>query len=139
MVKRGKSLRKPATARKAPILPKRASGAIDPKKEIEFLRRELADALERQNATSEVLEVIGRTPGELEPVFQSMLENATRICDAKIGILWKYEDGAYTAIAVRGVTPAYHEYLHNGPIRAGPQPALGPAPPTNPPIHSLPI
>src|SRR5262245_6027288 len=89
------------------------------------LLSEQRESLERQTATSEVLKVISTSPGELEPVFQVMLENATRICEARIGILFRYEDGAYTAMAMLGVTPAYGEYLNSGPIRPGPTTGLG--------------
>ena len=81
--------------------------------------QELNEVLEQQAATAEVLRVISSSPGELEPVFQAMLENATRICAARIGILFRYQDGAYTAVSLLGVTPAYAEYLNRGPIRAG--------------------
>src|SRR5262249_50803258 len=79
--------------------------------EVQARTHELSEALEQQTATSEVLQVISTSPGELEPVFQAMLEKATRICEAKIGILFRYQSGAYTAVATLGVTPAYAEYL----------------------------
>src|SRR6478609_4265956 len=107
MVKRGKSVRKPAAARRAPTVPKCAPGNIDLKKEIESLRRELAEALERQNATSEVLQVISSTPGELQPVFQKMLENATRVCGAKFGTMILLEGDAVRRAALYNVPPAY--------------------------------
>jgi GAF domain-containing protein len=86
---------------------------------------DLSESLEQQTATSDVLQVISRSPGELEPVFQAMLENAVRICEAKIGILFRYADGAYSAVSLLGVAPAYAEYLNRGPIRPGPTTGLG--------------
>jgi len=59
------------------------------------LKKKLAEALEQQTATSEVLGVISSSPGELEPVFQAMLGNAVRICEAKFGVLHEYAGGAY--------------------------------------------
>jgi len=67
--------------------------------EIARLRRELDEALAQQEATSEVLRVISRSPGELEPAFQTMLENATRICEAKFGFLWLAERDGFRAVA----------------------------------------
>jgi hypothetical protein len=65
------------------------------------LKKKLAEALEQQAATSEVLGVISRSPGELARVFQAMLENATRICEAKFGILFRYEGGVFHPAADR--------------------------------------
>jgi GAF domain-containing protein len=86
---------------------------------------DLTESLEQQKATFEVLKVISSSPGDLEPVFRAILENATRICGAKIGILFRFDDGAYTAVATLGVTAEYHEYLNRGPIHPGPGTGLG--------------
>ncbi len=99
------------------------------------LLSELRETLERQTATSEVLKVISRSPGELEPVFQAMLQNATRICAAKIGILWGFDDGAYRAVSLLGITAEYAEYLNRGPIHVGPATGLGRLASTKQTVH----
>jgi GAF domain-containing protein len=99
------------------------------------LLNELRESLQQQTATSEVLGAISRSPGELQPVFDAMLENATRICEAKIGILFRYENGAYSAFATLGVSPEYAEYLNRGPIRPGPSTGLGRVAITKQTIH----
>jgi len=81
---------------------------------------DLSESLEQQTASFEVMKVISSSRGQLEPVFRSILENATRICGARTGILFRFDDGVYTAYATLGVTAEYNEYLERGPIRPGP-------------------
>src|SRR5262245_38496750 len=88
-------------------------------------QRELSEALERQAATDEVLRVISSSPGELEAVFQSMLEKATRICEAQFGILHLYEGDAFRTVAFHNAPPAFVEERKRAPIRPGPNTALG--------------
>ena len=86
--------------RKTPV-PKRpdAAKAVAPAKsslsgnetEVARLRRELNEAVEQQKATTDVLRVISSSPGQLEPVFRAMLENAVRICEAKFGIMFRFD------------------------------------------------
>jgi GAF domain-containing protein/anti-sigma regulatory factor (Ser/Thr protein kinase) len=73
--------------------------------------RELSESLEQQTATSEVLHVISRSPGDLKPVFQAMLENATRICDAKFGVLQLHEGGGFRIGAIHNAPPAFAEAM----------------------------
>ena len=64
--------------------------------------RELSESLEQQTATSEVLQVISSSPGELEPVFAAMLANAARLCTASYGVMWLREGDAFRSAALHG-------------------------------------
>ena len=87
--------------------------------EVQARTRELSEALEQQTATLEVLGVISSSPGELEPVFQAMLANAVRICEAKFGTLYLREGDAFRAAALHNAPPAFVEFWQRGPHRPG--------------------
>ena len=87
---------------------------------------ELRQSLEQQTATADVLRVISSSPGELEPVFEAMLENATRICEAKFGVLQLSEDGGFRAVAMHNAPPAYAEARRRAPVMH-PSPSAPPA------------
>src|SRR5262249_19929842 len=77
------------------------------------------EALEQQTATAEVLGVINSSPGDLTPVFDSMLEKALGLCGAAFGGLWTFDGKCFVIAAVHGVPPALAEYFRE------PLPALG--------------
>src|SRR4029077_3730099 len=94
--------------------------------EVQARTRELSAALEQQTATAEVLQVISSSPGELEPVFQAMLENATRICAAQLGFLWLADGDGFRAVALHGVPPTLGAARPRDQIfRFDPKAALG--------------
>jgi GAF domain-containing protein len=94
--------------------------------EVQARTHELSEALEQQTATSEVLRVISGSPGELEPVFRSMLENATSICEADLGTMALYEEGGFRHVALHGAPPAYAELRRREPmVRPHPEAPLG--------------
>src|SRR5262249_27087939 len=87
---------------------------------------DLSESLEQQTATSEVLGVISSSPGDLEPVFQAMLENATCIYEAKLGNLLLYEGDAFRVAAMHGAPQAWDELRRREPvIRLTPKNPLG--------------
>jgi len=86
---------------------------------------DLTEALEQQTATSEVLRVISSSPGELEPVFEAMLENAVRICEAKFGAMYLSEADAFRIVAMHNAPPAFAEMRQRNPtFRANPRVAI---------------
>src|SRR5215469_3922107 len=123
MRRRSRASSKPTKARsrkaKAPNAVRHSSSSASGQEtELVRLRRELSEALEQQAATSEVLRVIGGSPGELEPVFQSMLENATRICEAKFGTLFRFDGKVFHLAACAGAPLEYIEFhTRRGPFQ----------------------
>jgi GAF domain-containing protein len=88
------------------------------------LLNELRESLQQQTATSEVLSTISSSPGELRPVFDAILENATRICEAKFGTLFLREGDLFQAAALHNAPPAFAEMRKRQPVRPGPKTAL---------------
>src|SRR6266700_705286 len=110
----------PKAKRKTKAKTRHSSGpsAADLRRELSRRTVELAEARERQAATTDVLQVISSSRGKLGPVFEAMLANAMRICTAQCGFIYKMEAGAMRAMAEIGVPPAFAEYrrqhLHTG-------------------------
>ena len=78
--------------------------------------RELTESLEQQTATSKVLQVISSSPGDLEPVFAAMLQNAVRIAGAKFGNIYRWDGEAFRLLATCNTTPAFAEARKRLPI-----------------------
>jgi signal transduction histidine kinase len=100
------------------------------------LLNELRESLQQQTATADVLSIISSSPGELEPVFLVMLQNAVRVCEAKFGNLFLYEGDAFRIVALHGAPPAYAEARGRDPlVRPPPDSALGRAASTKQVAH----
>ena len=85
---------------------------------------DLTEALEQQTATSEVLQVISSSPGDLEPVFAAMLEKAVRMCDASFGNIYRWQDGALHLVAAHNTPPALAEARRRLPLVPGQHPII---------------
>ena len=93
--------------------------------EVARLTRELNEAREQQTAASEILEVISSSPGDLQPVFATMLEKAVRICDAKFGNIYRWDGEALHLVATHNTPPAYAEERRRSPYRPYPHSPIG--------------
>jgi GAF domain-containing protein len=125
----------PRRGRKPTVAPRGAASEARLKQRVAQLTHKLNEAIEQQTATAEVLRVISISPGELEPVFQAMLANAVRICEAKFGILYRYDGTLFHTVGIFGVPSAYADYLKREPIRPSLQNGLGRAVQTKRLIH----
>jgi len=107
------------------------------KKKIELLTRELSEALDREKATSEILGIISSSPTDLEPIFETLLANATRLCEASYGTLWLCEGDAFHIAAVHGeVSAAYAaERPRGGVFRVSPGLTIARAARTRQTVH----
>jgi len=106
MTKGRRANRQISGARKTP------KASSDLQKENAALKHELAEAREQQSAASDVLRVISSSPGHLQPVFDTILTNATRLCGAKFGTLNLYDGDVFRNAAVYNVPPAFAATQH---------------------------
>src|SRR5215813_2629203 len=131
MKHRNKSGKAAKTRRRRLVRPRTAKvgyprkSIVDPTERIAELEHRLNEALEQQTATSEVLEVISLSQGELGPVFATMLANAVRICEAKFGNLFLYDGTGFTPAAWLNTPQSFVDFYAATPYRAGPQTSLG--------------
>ena len=103
--------------------------------EVNARTRELTQSLEQQTATSEVLNIISSPAGELEPVFQKMLENATRICGAQFGTMTLYDGERFNTVGGYNVPPAYADTQLQVSFVPHPKSGLGMIARTHQPVH----
>ena len=105
------------SAAKTASRPKSSSGA---ETEVARLSGELSEALARQSATSDVLQVISRSTGDLQPVFEAVLENAVRLSDARFGTINRWDGEALHLVATNKLPPAFAEFRKRLSYRPGP-------------------
>src|SRR2546430_1463983 len=128
---RGRKLRSTGTKPKARVS-NRPNSLSELNKQLEARTRELAEvrghlsqALEQQTATSEVLRAITGSPGDLKPVFEAILTNARRLCEAKFGHLLIYDGERFRVAAVHAAPSKLTDFLNRGPFPAGAATGLG--------------
>ena len=92
--------------------------------ELQARNRDLTEALEQQTATSEILGVIASSPTDIQPVFQTILENAVRLCEAQNGAVFRFDGEAFRAVVWKNVSEELEVYIQNTPIWPGRESAL---------------
>jgi GAF domain-containing protein len=101
------------------------------------LLNELRESLQQQTATSEVLQVISSSPGDLQPVFEAMLEKAVRICDAEFGNIYRWDGSAMHLVAAHNTPPAFAEARRRSALFSGPKTAMGRMVANNATVHVI--
>src|SRR6266566_2932393 len=132
----GKRFRESIVRLLADMAGRRQVSYADLKQQLDIRTKELSEALERETATSQVLGIISSSPSDLEPVFQTILANATRLCEASYGTLWLCEGDAFRVVALYGAVPsAYAAELQGRTVRLDSGIAAARAARTRQPVH----
>src|SRR5262249_9825627 len=92
--------------------------------ELETSNSDLREALEQQTTTSEILRVIASSPTDPQPVFQTILDNALRLCEAQNGAVFRFDGEVFRAVAWHNISPAMDAFVQSTPIRPGRESAL---------------
>jgi signal transduction histidine kinase len=120
-------LRKPTRPKRsnAPTAARHGSpSVVELQEQLDARTRQLNEAIEREQATAEVLRVISNSPAELTPVFEAMLANAVRLCEAKFGSLYLHEGDAFRIAAMHNAPPAYEALRWSQPVLDSANPAV---------------
>ena len=125
MAKRGQVVRKPLAGRKSPTARKRAPSHTGSTKQSADLRRELAEALERQKATSDILNVINRSTFELHPVLETIAQTASRLCEAEFSLIYRFSGGKYRLAAANNAAAAFVKFAAAHPLEPGRHSLIG--------------
>src|ERR1700757_1491559 len=94
------------------------------RRKLQERNRGLTEALEQQTATSEILRVIASSPTDLQPVFQTILDNAVRLCVAQNGAVFRFDGEVFRAVVWNNISPALSSFVQNTPIPPGRENAL---------------
>jgi GAF domain-containing protein len=122
--KRSKKSKVTRTASRVESLSQLKKTIATQEKTIATQARELRQAAEQQTATSEILRVIASSPTDLHPVFQTILDNAVRLCEAKNGAVFRFDGEVFRAVVWNTVSPALGTFTESTPIRPGRESAL---------------
>jgi GAF domain-containing protein len=119
MAKRGKTVRRPVREHKSSTARKRAPAEVAAKKENSRLKHELAEVREQQAATSELLKVIGRSTLDLQPVFETLAENAVRLCEAERSFIFRFDGQCLRVVATHNASAEIRAFVERNPIAPG--------------------